>query len=278
MSLQRQATVFLAVLVGALVVMNAGGGLIQSRANDAQARAQTAQLLETYEKQFAIGLLNQETGERGYELTGENQYLQPFSLGISQLVQARRFLDAASTDASTRARLIAMESAASDWQVFADQRLAAVAANGPSTDPIIDQEGKLLFDAFRTAELNVSSSLEASIKQNLALAQGLATGGLVASLVGTVAILALLAFLAGIVLRSTLHPMRQLVSAANALAEGAPVTIPSTTRSDEIGQLARSLSAWEQATRERLELAQGMVDVGARTELNDLLALGLRQT
>lgn len=278
MSLQRQATVFLAVLVGALVVMNAGGGLIQSRANDAQARAQTAQLLETNEKQFAIGLLNQETGERGFELTGQNQYLQPFQLGTSQVAQARLFLDAASTDPSTRAKLIAMESSASDWQVFADQRLAAVAADGPSTDPTTDQQGKLLFDAFRTAELNVSSSLEASIKQNLALAQSLATGGLVASVVGTAAILALLAFLAGIVLRSTLHPMRQLVSAANALAEGAPVTIPSTSRSDEIGQLARSLSAWEQATRERLELAQGMVDIGARTELNDLLALGLRQT
>jgi HAMP domain-containing protein len=85
-------------------------------------------------------------------------------------------------------------------------------------------------------------------------------------------------FLAVVVFRSTLHPVRQLVAAATALAAGEPVVIPSLSRSDEIGQLAKSLSAWEQASRERLELAQGMVDVGARTELNDLLSLGLRQT
>ena len=74
-----------------------------------------------------------------------------------------------------------------------------------------------------------------------------------------------------------LHPVRQLISAANALAAGEPVTIPSVTRSDEIGQLAKSLLAWEKATSERLDLAQALVDAGARTDLNDLVALGLRQ-
>jgi signal transduction histidine kinase/CheY-like chemotaxis protein/CHASE3 domain sensor protein len=277
-SLQRQAALFLVVLVGALLVSNVGRGVIQSRGNDAQARAQAAQLLETQEKQFAIGLLNQETGERGYELTAQDQYLQPYELGLSQVAAARPFLDTASTDSTTRAKLVAMESAAADWEAFAAKRLAAVAASGPIANPSTDLEGKGLFDAFRTAEADLSTSLEGTVKQDLASAQSLAAAGLAASIVGTAAILALLAFLAGMVFRSTLHPVRQLVSAANALAAGEPVTIPSLSRSDEIGQLAKSLSAWELASRERLELAQAMVDVGARTELNDLLSLGLRQT
>ena len=58
MTLQRQATVFLAVLVGAVLVRNAAGAIIQSQGNDAQGRAQAAQLLQVHEKQFAIGLLN----------------------------------------------------------------------------------------------------------------------------------------------------------------------------------------------------------------------------
>ncbi|MEA2644006.1 MAG: hypothetical protein QOG08_1032, partial [Chloroflexota bacterium] len=99
-----------------------------------------------------------------------------------------------------------------------------------------------------------------------------------ASIVGTGAILMLIAFLAWIVFRSMLHPVRQLIEAANVLSAGEPVTIPSINRSDEIGQLARSLLAWEQATAERLELAQAMTDVGARTDLDDLVALGLRKT
>jgi signal transduction histidine kinase/DNA-binding response OmpR family regulator/CHASE3 domain sensor protein len=277
-SLQRQATLFLAVLVGAVLVLNAGGGIIQSRGNDAEARAQAAQLLETNEKQFAIGLLNQETGERGFELTGQSQYLQPYELGIIQAKAARQFLDSAPTDTSTRAKLIVMEGAAQDWQAFASMRLAVVGISGPTTNAATDLEGKRLFDAFRSSESDLSTALDGSVKQNLALAQSLSAGGLVASLVGTVAILALLAFLAGVVFRSTLHPVRQLVSAAKALAAGEPVTIPSIARSDEIGQLAKSLAAWDQASRERLELAQAMVDVGAHTELKDLLALGLRQT
>ena len=278
MSVQRQATIFLLVLVGALLVKNAGEAIIQSRGNDAQARAQAAQFLETQEKQFAIGLLNQETGERGFELTGQNQYLQPYNLGSVQVLTARQFLDSAATDPSTRAKLIAMEAAAGDWQTFAGARVVAVSASGPSPNPGTDIEGKRLFDAFRTSESALSTALDETVKQQLAEAKGLAAGGLFASVAGTGAILLLLAFLAGIVFRSILHPVRQLISAANALAAGEPVTIPSLARSDEIGQLAKSLLAWETAARERLDLAQALVDIGARTDLDDLVALGLRQT
>ena len=277
-SLQRQAALALAILACALIAKNVAGAVIQSGADDAQARAQAAQLLETHEKQFAIGLLNQETGERGYELTGLSQYLQPYQLGSLQVTAARQFLDVARTDSSTRAKVVAMEAAARAWQTFADNRLAAVARSGPAGNPTTDQQGKDLFDTFRTAESNLSTSLEATVKQDLASAESLAASGTAASAVGTLALLALMGFLALVVFRSTLHPIRRLVAAANGLAAGEQVVIPSLSRSDEIGQLAKSLSAWEQASRDRLELAQGMVDVAARTELNDLLSLGLRQT
>lgn len=278
MSLRKQATVFLAVLFGAVLILTVGGGFIQSRGNEAQANAQAAQLLQTNEKQFAIGLLNQETGERGFELTGQSQYLEPYQLGISQARTAQQFFDSASPDASTRAKLKALEAAAGDWQSFANGRLATIGSTGPNPTPATDQQGKQLFDAFRATELDLSASLDGTVKQDLALAASLAAGSMAFSLVGAVAILGLLAVLAGILFRSTLHPMRQLVSAANALAAGEPVTIPSIKRSDEIGQLAKSLSAWEHASRERLELAQTMIGVGDRTDLNDLLTLGLRQT
>lgn len=278
MSLRRQATVFLVVLVGAVLAKNVAEAIIQSQGNGAQARAQAAQLLETNEKQFAIGLLNQETGERGFELTGQLEYLQPYDLGTAQVGAAKQFLDSTSIDPPTRAKLTAMEAAAGKWETFAGARLAAVASSGPSTNPTSDQQGKALFDAFRTSEADVSIYLDGVVGQDLAAAGNLAVAGNVASVVATISILALITFLAIVVFRSTLHPVRQLVSAANALAAGEPVTIPSLNRSDEIGQLAKSLSAWEQATHERLTLAQAMVDVSARTELNDLMALGLTQT
>ena len=278
MSVQKRATIFLLVLVSSVFVRNVGGAIIQNRANDAQAQAQAAQLLQTHEKQFAIGLLNQETGERGFELTGQSQYLQPYDLGTGQVATARQFLDSAATDSPTRARLVDMEAAASAWQAFSGARIAAVSVSGPIPNPTTDIEGKRLFDAFRQSESSLSNSLDAIVKQQLAAAQGLSTANAVASMVGTAAILALIAVLAWIVFRSMLHPVRQLIFAANALSAGESVTIPSVNRSDEIGQLAKSLEAWEQATRERLELAQALVGVGATTDLDDLVALGLRKT
>jgi signal transduction histidine kinase/DNA-binding response OmpR family regulator/CHASE3 domain sensor protein len=277
-SVQKRATIFLLVLVCAVVVRNVGGAIIQRRADEAQARAQAAQLLQTHEKQFAIGLLNQETGERGFELTGQSQYLQPYDLGTGQVAAARPFLDSAVIDSATRAKLIDVEAAASAWQAFSGARLAAVAVSGPVPNPTTDIEGKRLFDVFRQSESSLSNSLDAIVKQQLAAAQSLSTANAVASIVGTAAILLLIAVLAWIVFRSMLHPVRQLILAANALSAGEPVTITSVNRSDEIGQLAKSLVAWEQATRERLELAQAMVDVGATTDLDDLVALGLRKT
>src|SRR4029077_10137195 len=184
-SLQRQAAVALAILACALLAKNATGALIQSRADDAVARAQAAQQMETHEKQFAIGLLNQETGERGFELTGQSAYLQPYELGLSQANAARQFLNTASADSSTRAKLVAMENAAGYWQAFADSRLATVEASGPAGDPASDLVGKALFDAFRSTESDLSSSLEAAVKQDLASAQSLAAGGSAASVVGT---------------------------------------------------------------------------------------------
>src|ERR1700686_430872 len=154
MSLQKQATVFLAVLVGALLVGSGAVAIIQRQSNDARGRAQAAQLFETYEKQFAIGLLNQETAGRGYELTGQTQYLDPYRLGSLQPTTPRQFLDTASADSPTRSKLTAMEAAAGKWQAFATTRLVAVAGSGPSNDSSSDQNGKALFDAFRLAESN----------------------------------------------------------------------------------------------------------------------------
>ena len=275
MSLQRQAALLLAVLVGALLVSNVTRSIIQFQRAAAGARAQTAQLLQTQEKEFVIGMVNQETGLRGYERTGQSQYLEPYNLGISEVKLAAAGLDSTATSPSTRAKVAAMETAAGDWQAHAASALATVAASGPSSDSSALSEGKRLFDVFRNAEADLDRSVEGEVKIDLALAANLARATVIASLVGTVTVLVVIIFLAVIVFRSTLRPLRRLVSAANALAAGEPAAIPSLNRSDEIGQLANSLSAWDVAAQERLNLAQAMVDVGARTELNELMELGL---
>ena len=278
MSLQRRAAILLAVLVGALLLSNIIRATIQFQRDAAGAQAQSAQLLETEEKEFVVGMINQETGLRGYEQTGQSQYLEPYQLGISEVKVAGANLDSTATSRSTRAKVAAMETAAGKWQAHAGSRVVAVASSGPSSDPSALAEGKRLFDAFRMAESDLGTSLEGEVMNDLTLATNLARATAIASLVGTVTVLVVIIFLAVIVFRSTLRPVQKLVLAANALALGDAVTIPSLSRSDEIGQLANSLSAWELAARERLNLAQAMVDVGARTELNELMELGLGHT
>jgi signal transduction histidine kinase len=94
------------------------------------------------------GLLDQETGVRGYALARDESFLEPFRRGRTEAAAAARELDAlASTDALSdlRGRLRAMLAAASAWQTG----YAEPAIRSPDTTPVAD--GKRRFDAFRAA-------------------------------------------------------------------------------------------------------------------------------
>ena len=103
--------------------------------------------------QLEAALVNQETGVRGYGLTGQSDFLQPYTQALAQQNQATATLTALTAgDSRERADLEAVLARSRTWQ----QRIAVpIAASPPGAPPAIAaeraQEGKALFDDLRTA-------------------------------------------------------------------------------------------------------------------------------
>ncbi|MHB8509245.1 MAG: response regulator [Candidatus Dormibacteria bacterium] len=268
----------MAILGVLLATTVAGGGFVvyeqrsatrSSAEVDAERRAQLAnQLLLT-------GMLDQETGIRGYRVTANPVFFQPYEIGRRQVADARAKLDREIAP-DLRVSLLRTEQASASWQTWAESEASAIrASGGPASNSSADLEGKDLFDAFRSAD----AELERQVGLDLAVDQAAAmmSSNNLVRIAGLVVIFTAIVLVAlGVVLvRSTLRPMRRLFDTARTLAAGEEVEIPDLYRDDEVGELAQSLSAWQGVMSERLAITRTMSDVSGRVELSEILAPGL---
>jgi signal transduction histidine kinase len=106
--------------------------------------------------ELSNALINQETGVRGYALTGQSAFLGPYTTGKAQAADALRQLHAIATIAEhegVRTDLAEIERRVARWeQEYARPTIAAVRARGPGAagkpDPA---RGRTLFDGVRNA-------------------------------------------------------------------------------------------------------------------------------
>ncbi|MHB8509110.1 MAG: response regulator [Candidatus Dormibacteria bacterium] len=274
-SLKSQTVALLVVLLATAL---GGGGLVlyEERAARAANTQIEAQLRAQLDSQLLItGMLNQETGLRGYRLTAESTFLQPYELGRQEVAQAQRRL-AADVAGPSRGPVSRTERAAEAWQKWAESQVGTSQSVGPPhPDAAETLIGKGLFDAFRSA----SADQDRQVVKDLAAARAAASQAsahvvrLVVILVGFA--LVMLALMSAVFFRSTLGPMRGLFEAARALAAGEVVNIPHLHRLDEVGELAHSLSAWQRLSVERLSMARAMADLSGRVRLSEVLEPGL---
>jgi signal transduction histidine kinase/DNA-binding response OmpR family regulator/CHASE3 domain sensor protein len=276
-TLRAQALVTLALLI-ALVVLGASRVVVHEMAlTDASTAVDHDRQIQLDAAAFLTGMLNEETGVRGFVNTANQQFLQPYRLGRTQVAQAETRLGA-EVGATARAQLLRVEDAAAAWQNWADARVAAVTSSGT---PLIDQAqsavGKQLFDAFRS----MASALDAQIAADVASVQTQAraqSSMVVGATIATGAlVIAVLLFLGLIMYRSTLRPLSALFGAASALAAGERADIPSLRSENEVGHLARALAAWKRTEIDRLTLVKTANEMNTRVELQEILDLGSRR-
>ncbi|MCX5425442.1 ATP-binding protein [Streptomyces sp. NBC_00078] len=107
-------------------------------------------------------LVNQETGIRGYGLSGRRDYLQPYTQGVADENTAlRRLRSLLDHDVRDRADLAAVEKLAGTWQA----RMARPVAAAPADEAVKlaterSAEGKATFDSLRRAMTRQQSHLE----------------------------------------------------------------------------------------------------------------------
>jgi signal transduction histidine kinase len=124
------------------------------------ARLQVQLLVDAY--------VNQETGVRGYALTRQTDFLQPYTQGLADAATARRMLQPllAGLPEARRLLSVADEKAAAWSDQFANPSIAATRSGSPGrTSPALQDQGKNLFDQARTAFSSLDESLVNSRKQ-----------------------------------------------------------------------------------------------------------------
>jgi signal transduction histidine kinase/CHASE3 domain sensor protein len=252
-----------------------GTQLAMKSAND-QALKDEAMLGQA--KAIQVGMINQQTGLRGYVLTGQSDFLEPYRLGRQQVLAAERILEQEPADEPAHAPYLEMKQAAHDWEAWADRLTAQIEATGTGvldrTETLADQR---LFDDFRAAATRFERATELEVQKAQADANTESARLLIflpaLGLIGLVVLL----LLVRIFFRSTLQPLGSLIKVASALARGEQVAIPALQRQDEVGSLARALAAWERSAEERLALAQSMLELTEEVEMSTVLDLGIER-
>ena len=137
----KSAILLIAVLVVVTLVFSVLRSLGDSAAN-LTASSLRVQSFDNTNHDFDEGMLNQETGVRGYALTGDGTYLDPYQVGRAVTAKAKSVLDK-SAPQNDREPLRSEEIAAAAWQGWAASRILAVKTGGPGATAA-DVEGKRL--------------------------------------------------------------------------------------------------------------------------------------
>jgi len=218
-------------------------------------------------------MVNQETGLRGFLLSGDAKFLEPyrasetlFGHALAELRQQVR-----STDQQSHVEAIAQAGQA--WQHYAEGEIAAV--NGGKMDDARDREaggaGKAQMDAVR-AELTQfeKTAAERFSARQAEQNQALATIKYV-SLAGGVGLIGLAVAAVLFLMRGIVGPLQKLTATTKRLAEGdLAAEVTETGRHDETGALARAIAVFKQAVADarRLEAEQQAANAASlkRTE------------
>jgi signal transduction histidine kinase len=217
-------------------------------------------------QQLYSALLNQETGVRGYALSGQTAYLQPYTLGMadekSAVTQLRQLLPQLPAASGTDLNTVLTQ--ANDWRTrYATPTINQIQASGkPVVGPDI-LAGKAEFDALRGKFAGFETDINSTRQQALS-ALDRASGELDAALlVIAIGLAVVVAVLAVVLRRTAIRPVHVLAGEARRVADGDFSHEVAQTGPREIRGLAADVNTM------RLRILQ---ELSAVQEANEALA------
>jgi methyl-accepting chemotaxis protein len=240
-------------------------------------------------KSILEALLNMETGERGYALTGEDASMAPLKAGEkafrSHLAAARKLT---ADNPAQQERLKKLEQAQADWYAKAVTpalEMRAKSNDGASIDPLLqferDGHGREGMDSMRKILAEFSGEEEKLLASRAADAASLQSVTANTLIFGGLLTIALAATLAWILSRSIVLPLTDAVRIARTVAAGDLTSDIRSHSQDETGQMLQALSEMNQSlvnivsevrhgtdtiATASSEIARGNQDLSSRTE------------
>jgi signal transduction histidine kinase len=213
------------VACAALVTLAAAGvaGLALQRLSSDQHQVEdVADPAEIQALELGTGIVNQETGVRGYALSATASFLQPYASGLAQQRRAAASLRILLAGLpAARSELAVVNARIASWHArYADPAIALVRARAkPVVSPAIDQ-GKAEFDAIRTAIAMMQASIGRFRQQSIANLNGASATVETAVIVIGAALLAIIALFGLAIRRAVVRPIAELAVDARLVAEG----------------------------------------------------------
>jgi methyl-accepting chemotaxis protein len=236
-----------------------------------------------------VSLLNMETGERGYALTGEQASLAPLKTGqasFSEHLQKARTLTA--DNPAQQERLQKLEQEQQSWYRKAVEpvmSMRAKANDGASIDALLAFEregnGRAGMDGMRTVLKQISDAEAGLLTERAASATSLQSLTANTIVIGGLLTITLAAVLAWLLSRSIVVPLGDAVRIARTVASGDLSSRIEVRSRDETGQMLQALGDMNQSllnvvgevrrgaetiATATTEIARGNQDLSMRTE------------
>jgi signal transduction histidine kinase len=271
----------MAAFFAVLVVVFATSAIVYDRLTIIEwakdGRVHTAYVLDTLET-VRDAMLEQETGVRGYMITGDERFLDSYDRGSKvylPAIQQVKILTANSP--AQQRRLDELTELANKWRSEFAEKAIALTQNPETRDKARALEasmvGKTTMDLVRDkAEEIEAAERELLARRDAMQDQAIATAYIVTILGGAVSLI--VALLMGILLmRGIATPITHMTSAMTRLARGdTSVEVPGVGRGDEIGAMAESAEVFKDSMIERGRAQAELARAGRVTTMGQLVA------
>jgi signal transduction histidine kinase len=270
----------LAAFAAVLLVIFASSAIVYSRLLVIEwaknSRVNTTEVLETLQAAMDA-MLDQETGVRGYLITGAERFLEPYHRGGNAYTATLQKIEhLTSGSPAQQRRLDELNDLVKKWRSeFAERAIVLMSKPETREDARAleaSTAGKTAMDLIR-AKVNEIERVERDLLAKRAAVQNQAfTTAYTMTILGGAGSL-IIATLAGVLLtRGIAAPITRMTSAMTAIAKGdTAVDVPGVTRSDEIGAMAASVQIFKDSMIERERAQAELHRVGRLTTMGELV-------
>jgi signal transduction histidine kinase len=240
-------------------------------------RVHTAEVLETL--QIAMdAMLDQETGVRGYMVSGNEISLESYHSGGNAFTAAMRTLKGLTSDnPAQQSRLDELNELATDWRSgIAEREIALMAKSETHEDARAlgrSMVGKTAMDLIRAKVDEIARVERALLARRDAVQRQAYATAYTMIIIGGVASLIVALLMAILLTRVITTPITRMIDVMAALAKGdTSIEVPRDGRSDEIGAMAKAVQVFKESIIERQRAQAELAHVNRVATMGQLAA------
>ncbi|MDP9418258.1 MAG: CHASE3 domain-containing protein, partial [Actinomycetota bacterium] len=258
LTITRRLTAVFALLVLLLLVVGAGGVGSMLLAGGAGEQVARYDHLRDANADALQAMTDAETGVRGYRLSQDRRFLEPYWSGTVRFPQALAVAQAHTDSSAIHEALDRQEATGEAWQRVTGRPVAALPPRRATSTPSEVRAGKRAFDEFRAANEAVAILADTDRARHAERAERLRVTSVLLLLTGLVAAVALAVLVAVRTSRELVGPLAALRDTLRALTAGdREARAPEGSGPSEIRELSAAVNSLaEEAERLHLERAE----------------------